>query len=61
KAKVEADVISYNSTISACDKGGQWQLAVHLFDSMRKSKVEADAISYSAVLAAACRTEQGQA
>ena len=52
KAKVDAAVISYSATISACEKGGQWQMAVHLFDSMRKAKVDANVISYSSTISA---------
>ena len=61
EAKVDANVISYNSTISASEKGGQWQMAVHLFDSMRKAKVDANVISYNAVLEAACSKARDQA
>lgn len=29
--------ISYDNFISACGMGGEWQLALNLFDEMRKS------------------------
>ena len=29
--QTQPDVISYNSAISACDKSGEWQAALHLF------------------------------
>ena len=57
---MDADVISYSSTISACEKGGQWQMAVHLFDSMRKAKVDADVISYNATISACEKGGQWQ-
>lgn len=31
KQRAPHDVISYNSTISACERGGEWQLASNLF------------------------------
>ena len=31
KQRAPYDVISYNSTISACERGGEWQLASSLF------------------------------
>ena len=31
KQQNQPDVISYNSAISACDKSGEWQAALHLF------------------------------
>ena len=31
--------ISYNNLISACGMGGEWQLALNLFDEMRKSSL----------------------
>ena len=46
RATLQADVISYNSSISACGKAAQWQRAVALLDEMRN----ADTISHNAVL-----------
>eukprot|EP00975_Prorocentrum_lima_P046809 9786307-Prorocentrum_lima.AAC.1 len=46
--KVEANVISYNAAISACEKGGAWQEAVGICGSMAFAKVEADVISCNA-------------
>lgn len=31
------DNITYNTVITACGKGGEWQLARELMDDMRKS------------------------
>ena len=30
------DIITFNAAISACEKGGQWQLALLLFSDLRK-------------------------
>ena len=32
------DVVSYSSMISACAQGGQWQLAVHILQTMTERK-----------------------
>jgi pentatricopeptide repeat protein len=32
---VTANVITYNASISACEKGGKWQQALALLDQMR--------------------------
>lgn len=34
---LQPDNVSYNSVISACGKGGQWQLALDLIGRMRKA------------------------
>ncbi len=47
---VAADVISYSATISACEKGQQWQLALQLMEGMPARSVAADVISYNAAL-----------
>ncbi|CAE8598261.1 unnamed protein product, partial [Polarella glacialis] len=42
---VRTDVFHYNAAISAFEKGGQWQLAVSLLESMLGMRVIADTIS----------------
>ncbi|CAK0840714.1 unnamed protein product [Prorocentrum cordatum] len=41
-ASLEPDVISYNSGISACEKGEQWQCALSLLGEMWSIKLEPD-------------------
>ena len=41
---------SYNGAISACEKGGQWQEALSLFEAMPKAKIRPDVISCSAAI-----------
>ncbi|CAK9077169.1 Pentatricopeptide repeat-containing protein At2g31400 [Durusdinium trenchii] len=60
QAKVQPNVISYNSTIRACDKCGQWQQALKLFDAMPQAKVQPDVISYSAAISACEKGGQWQ-
>ena len=52
KNKVPPDVISYNATISAFEKGGQWQQALMLFEAMPRAKVISNEISYNATISA---------
>ncbi len=49
---VEADVISYNAAICACEEGQQWQKALQLLEAMLARRVEATVISYSAAISA---------
>ena len=48
--------VSYNSAISAVEKGGQWQLALNLFHSMSAAKLLPDVISYNATISS-CDSE----
>ena len=42
---LEADVITYNAAMSACEKGQRWQLALQLFGELQQcSSLEADRI-----------------
>ena len=45
-------ILGYNATLSACEKGGPWQLALMLFDGMCKAQVDPDVTSYSVTLSA---------
>ena len=49
--------ISYNSAISACEKGHQWEQALSTLQDMRLPQLEPDVISYSAAISAC---EKGQ-
>ena len=49
---VAPDVVSYNSTISACEKAGQWERALELLSEMQEHGLEPDVISYSATISA---------
>ena len=49
---IEPDVISYSATISACEKGGQWEKALQLFQEMRTNGIEPNVISYGATISA---------
>jgi len=33
---ITPDLISYNATMSSCEKGGKWQMALHVFLDMYK-------------------------
>ena len=51
-ASVEANTISYNAAISACEQGGEWQRARQLLGAMGQASVETDTISYNAAISA---------
>ena len=54
-AQVIPNAISYNATISSCEKGSQWQVACQLFESMPHAGCTPDVISYSAAITACDR------
>ena len=47
-APAPGNVTDFSAAISACEKGGQWQRALSLFDHMCKASVTMDVISLAA-------------
>ncbi|CAK0904771.1 unnamed protein product [Prorocentrum cordatum] len=60
EAKLDPDIISYNSGISACEKDDNWQHALLLLSEMREAKVGPDVVSYSAGVGACEKGNQWQ-
>ena len=54
--KMCPNVVTYNAAISSCEKGSQWQLALHLLWTAVGGRVSPDIITYSAAMSA-CETE----
>ena len=54
------NTISYNATISSCEKGAQWQLALHLLQSMPDKNTLPDVITYNATISCLEKGEQWQ-
>eukprot|EP00438_Fugacium_kawagutii_P027269 Skav214362 [mRNA] locus=scaffold86:566965:572600:+ [translate_table: standard] len=52
KAKVGANIFTYNAVLSACQKGSQWQKALNFFETMRRVKVKEDVMSHTAIIGA---------
>eukprot|EP00438_Fugacium_kawagutii_P003513 Skav229082 [mRNA] locus=scaffold157:194399:195664:- [translate_table: standard] len=50
--KVFPTVVSYNSLISACEKGSEWQRAFHCFESISHAKLSPTIVSYGAAISA---------
>eukprot|EP00397_Hematodinium_sp_SG-2012_P017604 GEMP01018010.1.p1 GENE.GEMP01018010.1~~GEMP01018010.1.p1 ORF type:complete len:635 (+),score=133.95 GEMP01018010.1:206-2110(+) len=50
--QIRPDAISFNACISALEKGRQWELALAVFDSMRRNNTAPTHITYNAVLSA---------
>lgn len=57
--RVTPDVTSYNALISACEKGGEWQRALHLFQLCR-SELQPNLVSYNAMISACQKGWQWQ-
>jgi pentatricopeptide repeat domain-containing protein 1 len=48
----ERSVITYSALISACEKAGQWQLAVNLFGEMLREGCTPNVITYNSLITA---------
>ena len=55
EAGVKRDTITYSSAISACEKGGQWELACNSYTRWTK-RAKRDTITYSSAISA-CEKE----
>ena len=47
-----ADLILYNASITACERGANWMLATHLLMDLTKSRLQADVVTFSSVISA---------
>ena len=50
--QLEADVISYNAAIAACEKGSRWQQSLLLLSEMHVASLLANLITYNAAMTA---------
>ncbi|CAK0857905.1 unnamed protein product, partial [Prorocentrum cordatum] len=50
EAKIPMDVVSYNSAMSACERGGFWEQALELFDEMQSEGHEPTLVSYTVAM-----------
>ena len=46
--RLESDVVSYNASISACERSSRWVQALALLREMPSQRLESDIVSYSA-------------
>ena len=51
-SRVVPDKISFSAGISACEKGGEWQMALYLLSDKLISRVVPDVINFSAGISA---------
>ena len=51
-------MISYDASISACEKGRKWEHAFSLLRPMKRSRLEPNTISYNAVTSAGEKGKQ---
>jgi pentatricopeptide repeat domain-containing protein 1 len=54
------DEINYSAKVSACKKGGQWQMALNLLSMMPEAEKVPDEITYSAAISACKKGGQWQ-
>ena len=50
--RLEPNVINFNATISACEKGRQWEKALQLPYEMQQRRLEPNVISFNAAISA---------
>ncbi|CAE8656586.1 unnamed protein product [Polarella glacialis] len=58
EARVVLNQITYSADISACEKDGQWQLALHSLGLMPSVRLVPDEITYSAAISACGKGSQ---
>lgn len=52
RTNCERSVITYSALISACEKAGQWQLALNLFEEMLRERCTPNVITYNSLITA---------
>ena len=57
---LQANVITYNATISACGKSHQWQRTLELLEKRPSQELQANVITYSAIISACGNGKQCQ-
>lgn len=55
----ERSVITYSALISACEKAGQWQLALNLFGEMLRERCIPNVITYNSLITACAQVREG--
>ena len=58
--KLLPNIVSYSASISACEKGEQWQMALHLFNAIPKAMLTPTEISYNATISSCEKGQQWQ-
>ena len=53
----ERSVITYSSLISACEKAGEWQLALDLFGEMHAECILPNTVTYNSLITACAQGE----
>ncbi len=53
----ERSVITYSSLISACEKAGQWELALELFSEMQLEGCRPNVVTYNSLITACAQGE----
>ena len=54
------DVVTFTALISACERSGQWHMALQAFQEMLAQGCKPDAIVYNAIIDALWQTGRGQ-
>ena len=52
QTEVQSNAVTFSAAISACEKGGEWERALHLVGTMLRSSVESSTIAFNATLSA---------
>lgn len=48
----ERSVITYSALINACEKAGQWDLALQLFERMQQEGIAPNTVTYNSLITA---------
>lgn len=49
---MERSVITYSSLISACEKAGQWETALRIFNEMQQDNCVPNTVTYNSLVTA---------
>ena len=58
--RVEKTLILYNTAISACEKGGYWQFALHLLEALKFNAFQGNVITYNSAMSACAKGARWQ-
>ncbi|CAJ1380068.1 unnamed protein product [Effrenium voratum] len=59
--RLHLTLVSYNSTITSCEKGSAWKTALALLAESKSSRLEPDVVTYNSALSACEKSQRWQA
>ena len=57
-AAIPSDIVSFNSAVAACAKGGQWAPALKILDDMQAKEAIPDLVTFNSAIEACAKSGQ---